>query len=78
MGEARVGFEGLAERLRHVQPVHTGIYESLLTDQLNQQLERRDDLQAEYGTVDEAEQALTIARPSRADHRACCAWRRHR
>ncbi len=42
--------------------MHTGIYESLLTDQLNQQLEQRDDLQAEYGTVDEAEQALTIAR----------------
>ena len=42
--------------------MHRGIYESLLTDQLNQQLEQRDDLQAEYGTVDEAEQALTIAR----------------
>jgi len=42
--------------------VHRGIYESLLTDQLNQQLEQEDDLQAEYGTVDEAEQALTIAR----------------
>ena len=42
--------------------MHRGIYESLLTDQLNQQLQQRDDLQAEYGTVDEAEQALTIAR----------------
>ncbi len=42
--------------------MHRGIYESLLTDQLNQQLEQRDDLQAEYGTVEEAEQALTIAR----------------
>ena len=42
--------------------MHRGIYESLLTDQLNQQLEQRDDLLAEYGTVDEAEQALTIAR----------------
>ena len=42
--------------------MHRGIYESLLTDQLNQQLEQQDDLQAEYGTVDEAEQALTIAR----------------
>ena len=39
-----------------------GIYESLLTDRLNQQLEQQDDLQAEFGTVDDAEQALTIAR----------------
>jgi superfamily II DNA or RNA helicase/HKD family nuclease len=42
--------------------VHRGIYESLLTNQLIQQLEQQDDLHAEYGTVDEAEQALTIAR----------------
>jgi superfamily II DNA or RNA helicase/HKD family nuclease len=42
--------------------VRRGIYESLLTDQLNQQLEQQDDLQAEFGTVDDAEQALTIAR----------------
>jgi superfamily II DNA or RNA helicase/HKD family nuclease len=42
--------------------VHRGIYESLLTDQLNQQLEQQDDLRAEYDTVDEAEQALAIAR----------------
>ena len=62
MGEARVGFEGLAERLRHVPFVHTGIYESLVTDRLNQQLKEQDDLQPEYGTVDDAEQALTIAR----------------
>jgi hypothetical protein len=34
--------------------VHRGIYESLLTDQLSQQLGQRDDLQAEYDTVDEA------------------------
>ena len=40
----------------------SGIYESLLTDQLNQQLQQRDDLRVEYGFVDEAEQALTIAR----------------
>ena len=42
--------------------MHRGIYESLLTDQLNHELEQADDLLAEYGTVDEAEQALTIAR----------------
>jgi superfamily II DNA or RNA helicase/HKD family nuclease len=42
--------------------VHRGIYESLLTDRLREQLEQNDDLQAEYGTVDESEQALTIAR----------------
>jgi superfamily II DNA or RNA helicase len=42
--------------------VYRGIYESLLTDQLNQQLEQQNDLKAEYGTVDEAEEALTIAR----------------
>ena len=49
-------------RSANVRFVRRGIYESLLTDQLNQQLEQQDDLQAEYGTVDEAEQALTIAR----------------
>lgn len=42
--------------------MHRGIYESLLTDQLSEQLQQRDDLKADYGTVDEAEQALTIAR----------------
>lgn len=42
--------------------MHRGIYESLLTDQLAQQLEQSADLLASYGTVDEAEQALTIAR----------------
>src|ERR1700691_6451922 len=52
----------LSPRSANVRFVHRGIYESLLTDQLNQQLEQQDDLQAEYGTVDEAEQALTIAR----------------
>lgn len=46
----------------NVRLVHTGIYESLMTDRLTQQLEQRDDLEAEYGTVDEAEQALAIAR----------------
>jgi superfamily II DNA or RNA helicase/HKD family nuclease len=45
--------------LRHVD---LGVYESLLTEQLNQQLQSRSDLWAEYGTVDDAEQALTIAR----------------
>ena len=39
-----------------------GVYESLLTEQLNQQVEQRDDLRAAYGNVDEAEQSLTIAR----------------
>src|SRR5258708_2890922 len=52
----------LSPRSANVRFVHTGIYESLLTDQLNQQLEQGRDLRAEYGTVDEAEQALTIAR----------------
>lgn len=42
--------------------MHTGIYESLLTDQLVQQLEERENLRPEYGNVDDAEQALTIAR----------------
>jgi superfamily II DNA or RNA helicase/HKD family nuclease len=42
--------------------VQKGVYESLLTEQLNQQLKQRDDLQPEYATVDEAEQALMIAR----------------
>ena len=31
-----------------------GKYESLMTDQISQQLGQRDDLQAEYDTVDEA------------------------
>ena len=39
-----------------------GVYESLLTEQLNAQLARRDDLRADYGTVDDAEHALTITR----------------
>ncbi|MFV8320987.1 DUF3427 domain-containing protein [Mycobacterium sp. 23] len=42
--------------------MHRGIYESLLTDQLSEQIRRCDDLQPNYGTVDESEQALTIAR----------------
>jgi superfamily II DNA or RNA helicase/HKD family nuclease len=42
--------------------VDMGVYESLLTEQLNQQLKQRDDLRAEHGTVDQAEQSLTIAR----------------
>ncbi|PJE22587.1 MAG: helicase [Mycobacterium sp.] len=42
--------------------MHRGIYESLLTDQLSEQLQQRGDLKADYGTVDEAEQAMTIAR----------------
>ena len=39
-----------------------GVYESLLTERLNQELNQHDDLQPEYGTVDDAEQPLTIAR----------------
>ncbi len=49
-------------RSTNVPFVHTGIYESLLTDQLNRQLDQRDDLLPKYGAVDEAEQPLTIAR----------------
>lgn len=40
----------------------TGVYESLLTERLNTQLEHRDDLRAEFGAVDDAEQALAITR----------------
>ncbi|OBG82617.1 helicase [Mycobacterium sp. E802] len=39
-----------------------GLYESLLTERLNAALAQRPDLQADIGAVDEAEQALTIAR----------------
>ena len=39
-----------------------GVYESLLTAKLFKQLTQDDDLRPEYGSVDEAEQALTIAR----------------
>ncbi|MFL0176822.1 DUF3427 domain-containing protein [Mycobacterium sp. SMC-13] len=39
-----------------------GLYESLLTERLNAALAQRPDLHPELGTVDEAEQALTIAR----------------
>lgn len=39
-----------------------GVYESLLTEGLFAQIQQRDDLHAEYGTVDDAEQALVIAR----------------
>src|SRR5271156_1545271 len=59
---SRWEFLKLSPRSANVRFVHRGVYESLLTDQLNQQLEQQEDLQAEYGTVDEAEQALTIAR----------------
>ncbi|MEB3049316.1 DUF3427 domain-containing protein [Mycolicibacter sp. MYC123] len=40
----------------------TGVYESLLTEQLTAQLARHTDLLPDFGTVDDAEQALTIAR----------------
>jgi hypothetical protein len=39
-----------------------GVYESLLTGQLNGRLDQCDDLVPEYGVVDDAEQALAIAR----------------
>lgn len=39
-----------------------GVYESLLTEGLFAQIQQRDDLRAEFGNVDEAEQALAIAR----------------
>jgi hypothetical protein len=52
----------LSLRSANVRFVHRGIYESLLTDHLKQQLDQEDDLKPEYGNVDEAEQALTIAR----------------
>lgn len=39
-----------------------GIYESLLTERLNQELGQCEDLRPEYVTVDDAEQPLTIAR----------------
>ncbi len=40
-----------------------GVYESLLTERLNQELTQHGaDLRAEFGTVDEAEQALAISR----------------
>lgn len=39
-----------------------GVYESLATERLAGQLEQRVDLRAEYGTIDDAEQALAIAR----------------
>ena len=42
--------------------VDMGVYESLLTAKLFKRLTEDDDLRAEYGSVDEAEQALTIAR----------------
>lgn len=39
-----------------------GLYESLLTERLNTALAARPDLQPDFSTVDDAEQALTIAR----------------
>lgn len=39
-----------------------GVYESLLTEQLNSQLASRDDMRPDYGSVDDAEQSLAIAR----------------
>jgi superfamily II DNA or RNA helicase/HKD family nuclease len=42
--------------------VEPGIYESLLTERLAQQLERSVDAQPAYGTVDDAEQSLIVAR----------------
>jgi superfamily II DNA or RNA helicase/HKD family nuclease len=42
--------------------VHAGLYESLLTERLNAALAHSPDLQPEFSTVDDAEQALAIAR----------------
>ncbi|MFV8053901.1 DUF3427 domain-containing protein [Mycobacterium sp. 48b] len=39
-----------------------GLYESLLTERLNTALAERPDLQPDFSTVDDAEQAITIAR----------------
>ena len=45
--------------MRHVD---IGVYESLLTEQLDQLLGQRADLLPQFGNVDDAEQALTIVR----------------
>ncbi len=45
-----------------VRLVDLGIYESLLTASLNQQIKQSAGLRAEFGSVDEAEQALTMTR----------------
>jgi hypothetical protein len=42
--------------------VDAGLYESLLTERLNAALAERPGLQPGFSTVDDAEQALTIAR----------------
>lgn len=42
--------------------MHAGLYESLLTERLNAALAQSPDLQPEFSTVDDAEQALAIAR----------------
>ena len=47
---------------RYPPRVDVGLYESLLTERLNTALRQRPDLQPELSTVDEAEQAGTIAR----------------
>ena len=39
-----------------------GVYESLLTERLNDDLARYPDLHAEFTKVDDAEQALSITR----------------
>ena len=49
-------------RIRYPPRVDEGLYESLLTDRLNQELAQRPDLRPETGLVDEAEQPLTLAR----------------
>lgn len=42
--------------------MHEGLYESLLTDQLNQDLAARPDVRPQIAAVDGAEQPLTLAR----------------
>src|SRR5690625_3457224 len=46
----------------NVRPMHLGVYESLLTEQLSAQLARHTELHADYGSVDDAEHALAITR----------------
>ena len=52
----------MSARSVNVRPMDLGVYESLLTAKLFKQLTQGGDLRPEYGSVDDAEQALTIAR----------------
>jgi hypothetical protein len=48
--------------LETLRGVDEGLDESLLTDRLHQALDARTDLRADTGSVDDAEQPLTLAR----------------